>query len=68
MQRLALLSILYVSSTRLPFMALLSIAGNNAALSPRALLLSSLRNEYHWTFVSPNITSWRNTYDERYGG
>ena len=33
MQHLALLSILYVSSTRLPHIAILSTAGNNAALS-----------------------------------
>ena len=68
MQHSALLLILYVSSTRLPKIALLSIAGNNAALSPWALLLSSLCNECHCTFVSPNITSWLNTHDERYGG
>ena len=63
MQHVALLSILYVSFTRQPYTALLSLSGINAAL-PIWVLLFALHNDRN-KFLFSNLTSRLNTRDER---
>jgi hypothetical protein len=63
MQHAALLSILYVSFTHLPYVAVLSLSGINAAL-PIWLLLYPLHHD-HNIFLFYNLNSQLNTRDEK---